>query len=131
MGTTIIRLIRITCGTLVFCPYNTALDRLQEARRTLSSRNAMPRRGRRGSPGPRGARWDDLRYPIRMSKPRPRDQIRLTTIEPYPSAAPGSVMITQGQTRVLCTASIANELPKWLQGADGQPPGRGWVIISG
>lgn len=58
---------------------------------------------------------------------RRNDQLRPVTIQPYPTAAAGSVVIAQGQTRVLCTASIAEDLPKWLQGKDGQPPTQGWV----
>jgi len=54
-------------------------------------------------------------------------QLRPTRIEPYPTAAPGSVIIAQGATKVLCTASIAAEVPKWLSGKDGKPPTRGWV----
>jgi ribonuclease PH len=36
--------------------------------------------------------------------------------------AEGSVLIRAGNTHVLCTASIEDSIPKWLQGA-----GRGWV----
>jgi len=36
-------------------------------------------------------------------------------------------MIEQGNTRVLCTASIADEVPKWLMGKSGAPPEKGWV----
>lgn len=60
------------------------------------------------------------------------DQLRPTRIERYPTAAPGSVLITQGRTRVLCTASL-DELPKWLKapsaagGAIAPAPPRGWV----
>ena len=55
--------------------------------------------------------------------------MRPVTIEDFPSAAAGSVLISQGRTRVLCTAAIETELPKWLQnsGGKGQPPTRGWV----
>ena len=55
---------------------------------------------------------------------RRADQLRKTTIEPFPTAAAGGVIITQGQTRVLCTASIEAQPPPWLR--DAQPP-RGWV----
>ena len=61
-----------------------------------------------------------------MAKRRP-DQLRPTRIQRYPTAAPGSVLIAQGRTKVLCTASIANEVPKWLAGKDGAEPTRGWV----
>lgn len=54
--------------------------------------------------------------------------IRQTTIEPFPSAAPGSVLIRQGHTQVICTASVEAEPPKWLKdaAASGQTP-KGWV----
>jgi len=35
---------------------------------------------------------------------------------------PGSVLIEVGRTRVLCTASISDDIPRWLKGQ-----GRGWV----
>jgi ribonuclease PH len=40
----------------------------------------------------------------------------------YTSSAPGSVLVEFGKTKVLCTASIAHEVPKWLEGK-----GQGWV----
>ncbi len=41
---------------------------------------------------------------------------------PYTSATPGSVMISMGRTRVLCTASVLGEVPRWMRDS-----GRGWV----
>jgi ribonuclease PH len=35
---------------------------------------------------------------------------------------PGSVLIEMGRTRVLCTASIEDEVPRWMRGSDS-----GWV----
>ena len=58
---------------------------------------------------------------------RRKDQLRPVTISPYPTAAAGSVVIEQGGTRVLCTASIAADLPRWLQGKAGEAPTQGWV----
>ncbi len=56
---------------------------------------------------------------------RRADQLRPVTLERhYPTAAAGSVLMTMGQTRVLCTASISTDLPPWLASAD---PPRGWV----
>jgi len=54
---------------------------------------------------------------------RPPDGLRPTTIQPgfVPTAA-GSVLITQGETRVICTASVTDSVPRWLTGQ-----GRGWV----
>jgi ribonuclease PH len=40
----------------------------------------------------------------------------------YTSSTPGSVLVEFGRTKVLCTASIAHEVPKWLEGK-----GQGWV----
>lgn len=58
---------------------------------------------------------------------RKSNQMRDVTLERYPTAAAGSVLIQQGGTRVLCTASIAEEVPAWLKPRDGGPPTRGWV----
>lgn len=56
---------------------------------------------------------------------RKRNELRPVKIQRrYPTAAPGSVMISCGKTRVLCTASISDEPPRWLANAD---PPRGWV----
>ena len=50
-------------------------------------------------------------------------QLRLVTIERGWSAqAEGSALITVGNTKVLCTASFTNGVPRWLVGK-----GRGWV----
>ncbi|HEX7010531.1 MAG TPA: ribonuclease PH [Phycisphaeraceae bacterium] len=62
-----------------------------------------------------------------MTLSRRRTQLRPVTLEPFVTAAPGSVLITQGGTRVLCTASIARDTPAWLiDPATGQAA-RGWV----
>lgn len=54
---------------------------------------------------------------------RSPSQLRKITITPnYTAYAEGSVLIEYGNTKVLCTASVEDGLPKWLQG-DGQ----GWV----
>jgi len=36
--------------------------------------------------------------------------------------APGSVLVSMGRTRVLCTASVEDRIPPWLRGS-----GKGWV----
>ena len=60
-------------------------------------------------------------------KKRLASQLRPTTIAPFPSAAAGSVLIAMGGTRVLCTASIAADPPRWIKrDADGNPV-HGWV----
>jgi ribonuclease PH len=49
--------------------------------------------------------------------------LRPVEIEPgFVRTAHGSALISQGETRVICTASIADEVPRWLKGR-----GRGWV----
>jgi len=54
---------------------------------------------------------------------RAPDELRPTTIEPgFVRTATGSVLISMGETRVICTASHQEGVPKWLYGR-----GRGWV----
>ena len=54
---------------------------------------------------------------------RAPDGLRPTTIEPhFVKPATGSALITQGETRVICTASIQESVPRWMAGK-----GRGWV----
>jgi ribonuclease PH len=54
---------------------------------------------------------------------RRADQLRPLTIEPdYLEQAHGSVLISQGRTKVLCTAMIQEEVPRWLRNQ-----GRGWI----
>jgi ribonuclease PH len=60
-----------------------------------------------------------------MTRPdgRAPDQLRPVTIERGWSAqAEGSALISFGATKVLCTASFTNGVPRWLTGK-----GRGWV----
>ncbi|MEX2214026.1 MAG: ribonuclease PH [Phycisphaeraceae bacterium] len=63
----------------------------------------------------------------RNPKPRKPTDLRPVTIEPFPSAAVGSVIISQGDTRVLCTASISTDVPKFLCDKVTGVPLRGWV----
>jgi ribonuclease PH len=50
-------------------------------------------------------------------------EIRPTTIEPgFVRTAHGSALISQGETRVICTASVSDSVPRWMEGR-----GRGWV----
>ena len=54
---------------------------------------------------------------------RALDQLRPVTIERGWSAqAEGSALISFGNTRVLCTASFTNGVPRWMSGK-----GKGWV----
>jgi ribonuclease PH len=54
---------------------------------------------------------------------RAPDALRPTTIEPgFVRTATGSALISCGETRVICTASAQESVPRWLVGK-----GRGWV----
>jgi ribonuclease PH len=54
---------------------------------------------------------------------RAPDQMREIVMEPgFTRHAEGSCLISFGDTRVLCTASVETQLPPWLRGK-----GRGWV----
>jgi ribonuclease PH len=54
---------------------------------------------------------------------RASDQIRPATIEPgFVRTATGSALISMGETRVICTASVQESVPRWMSGS-----GRGWV----
>ncbi len=54
---------------------------------------------------------------------RAPDGLRPTKIEPhFVKPAYGSALITQGETRVICTASVQESVPRWMAGK-----GRGWV----
>src|SRR6185503_1457608 len=54
---------------------------------------------------------------------RPHDQLRETAITPdYLMHAEGSVLITAGNTKVICTASIEDRVPGVLRNT-----GKGWV----
>jgi ribonuclease PH len=60
-----------------------------------------------------------------MSRPSGRrpNELRELEIEPdYLEQANGSALISFGKTRVLCTASIEEGVPRWLSGR-----GRGWL----
>ena len=54
---------------------------------------------------------------------RPFDQLRDVKLEiPYTSSTPGSVLISMGRTRVLCTASVQSDVPRWMRES-----GKGWI----
>jgi ribonuclease PH len=51
------------------------------------------------------------------------DELRPITFErDYTEMAAGSVLVSFGRTRVLCTASIDENVPRWMKGK-----GKGWV----
>ena len=54
---------------------------------------------------------------------RKKDDLRKITIKrKYTRVTPGSVLIAAGGTRVLCTASVEEDVPPWMAGK-----GKGWV----
>jgi ribonuclease PH len=54
---------------------------------------------------------------------RAADGMRPTTIQPgFVATATGSCLISAGETRVICTASAQDSVPRWMAGK-----GRGWV----
>ena len=54
---------------------------------------------------------------------RAPDQMRAIMMEPgFTRHAEGSCLVSFGDTRVLCTASVETQLPPWLRGK-----GKGWV----
>jgi ribonuclease PH len=60
---------------------------------------------------------------LERSYGRAADELRPTTIEPgFVRTATGSALISMGETRVICTASAQEGVPRWLVGS-----GRGWV----
>ena len=57
------------------------------------------------------------------SHDRAPDQLRPVEILPgFVRTATGSALISCGETRVICTASVQESVPKWMQGR-----GKGWV----
>jgi ribonuclease PH len=54
---------------------------------------------------------------------RQPDELRPITFErDFTEAAAGSVLVSFGRTRVLCTASVDDDVPRWMRGR-----GKGWV----
>src|SRR5690349_23571878 len=59
----------------------------------------------------------------KRSYDRAANDLRPTVIEPgFVRTATGSALISMGETRVICTASAQESVPRWLVGS-----GRGWV----
>lgn len=54
---------------------------------------------------------------------RPVNQLRDVKLEiPFTDSTPGSVLISMGRTKVLCTASVSPDTPRWMRDSD-----KGWV----
>jgi ribonuclease PH len=61
--------------------------------------------------------------PASRSYDRAPADLRPVTIEAgFVRTADGSALISQGETRVICTASVNESVPRWMEGK-----GRGWV----
>jgi ribonuclease PH len=61
--------------------------------------------------------------PTTRSYGRSPAELRPTTIEPdFVRTATGSALISMGETRVICTASVQDGVPRWMAGR-----GRGWT----
>jgi ribonuclease PH len=60
---------------------------------------------------------------VERSFGRAPDEMRPVEIEPgFVRSATGSALISVGETRVICTASVEESVPRWMAGS-----GRGWV----
>jgi ribonuclease PH len=60
--------------------------------------------------------------PVR-SYDRAPEGLRPVEVQPgFVRTADGSALYSQGETRIICTASVQGSVPKWMQGS-----GRGWV----
>ena len=54
---------------------------------------------------------------------RQPDELRPITFQrDFTDMSAGSVLVTFGRTRVLCTASVEDDVPRWMRGS-----GKGWV----
>ncbi len=54
---------------------------------------------------------------------RSSDELRTISFErDFTEMSAGSVLVTFGRTRVLCTASVDEDVPRWMKGS-----GKGWV----
>ena len=59
---------------------------------------------------------------VRSDGRQPHELRPLSFTRDYTEMADGSVLVTLGRTRVLCTASVSDEVPRWMRGR-----GSGWV----
>ena len=59
---------------------------------------------------------------VRKDGRAPDDLRPLRFDRDYTEFAAGSVLVTVGKTRVLCTASVEEDVPRWMRGT-----GKGWV----
>src|SRR4051794_11951977 len=59
---------------------------------------------------------------MRTDGRQPEDLRPMAFERDFTEATPGSVLVSFGRTRVLCTASIDEDVPRWMRGR-----GSGWV----
>ncbi|MDQ1364037.1 MAG: ribonuclease, partial [Acidimicrobiaceae bacterium] len=59
---------------------------------------------------------------VRRDGRQPEDLRLLSFTRDYTEFAAGSVLVAMGRTKVLCTASVATDVPRWMRGS-----GKGWV----
>lgn len=59
---------------------------------------------------------------LRADGRRPNELRTMTFERDYTEMAAGSVLVSFGKTRILCTASIDEDVPRWMKGK-----GKGWV----
>jgi len=60
---------------------------------------------------------------VLRSDGRALDELRTVTFQrDFTVFAPGSVLVSMGRTKVLCTASVEERVPPWMRGS-----GKGWV----
>src|SRR5580658_8046979 len=61
--------------------------------------------------------------PLKRRDGRRPDELRpVELIRDFTEFAAGSVLALMGKTRVLCTASVEDDVPRWMRGT-----GKGWV----
>jgi ribonuclease PH len=70
----------------------------------------------------RARHWEHGRPMSRNDGRRPGELRALELLPDYLEQPHGSVLLSQGKTKVLCTASIQDGVPRWLYGK-----GRGWL----
>ena len=63
---------------------------------------------------------------VRMDGREPDDLRPVEFLRDFTEFAAGSVLIRMGRTAVLCTASVADDVPRWMRNT-----GRGWVDLGG
>lgn len=59
---------------------------------------------------------------MRIDNRNPNEIRNVEFVPNFTAHAEGSVLVSFGMTKVICTASVENNLPKWMQGQ-----GKGWV----